>query len=225
MISKQIARKIGFCSMPALLAGVTLLAQSPSGGGGQQPSMPQQPPSSTMPSPNTGAGPGTNPSNPNFADQAFVSKAMEGGKAEVQLGQIAQEKSQSNDVKQYAQKMVNEHLQMEDKWFKPVAQQIGVSEPKGPSKKDKKEIAKMQTLSGQQFDTEYIQDMVKNHKADLKDYQNEAQSATDPNVKQVAQQGSRIIQQDLQLAEQLAQNHNVPIEEKGKEVSNTSSNR
>ena len=225
MISKQIARRIGFLSMPALLAGMTLLAQAPGGGGGQQPNMPQQPPSSTMPSPNTGANPGTAPSSQNFADQAFVSKAMQGGKAEVELGQLAQQKSQSNDVKQYAQKLVNEHSQMENKWFEPVAKQLGVSEPKGPSKKDKKEIAKLQTLSGQQFDTAYLQDMVKDHKADVKNYQDEAQSATDPNVKQIAQQGSKIMQQDLQLAEQIAQNHNVPIEEKGKEVSNTSSNR
>ena len=205
--------------MPALLTSAALLAQAPpSGGGGQQPSMPsQQPSTSTAPTP--GATPETATPGQNFGDQAFVSKALQGNAAEVQLGQLAEQKSQSNDVKQFAQKMVSEHSQMSEKWFKPVAKQLGVSEPKGPSKKDKKLIEKLQGLSGQEFDTEYIQAMVKDHKEDLKEFQNQAQMAQDPNVKQIAQQGSTVIQQHLQLIEQIAQAHNVPVEGKSKEIS------
>ena len=220
MSAKRIARKIGIVSAPVLLAGA-LLAQNPGGGGGggaQQPNAPsqQQPPSATMGNPGAGA-----PTATNYGDQAFVSKAMEGGIAEVELGKLAADKSQSQDVKQFAQKMVNDHSQMGDKWFKPVATQLGVSEPKGPSKKDKKLIEKLQGLSGQQFDTEYIQAMVKDHKEDLKEFQNESQAAQDPNVKQIAEQGSKVISQHLQMIEQIAQNHNVPIDGKSKEVSST----
>lgn len=220
MISKQHMRKIWLCSVPALLTSAALLAQAPPGGGGtpQQPSMPsQQPSTSTMP--NAGAMPGAGPNSDNFGDQAFVSKALQGGVAEVQLGQLAEQKSQSNDVKQFAQKMVSDHTQMGEKWFKPVAKQVGVSEPKGPSKKDKKLIEKLQGLSGQDFDTQYIQAMVKDHKDDLKEFKSEAQMAQDPNVKQIATQGSNIIQQHLQLIEQIAQAHNVPLEGKSKEIS------
>ncbi len=216
MTAKRIARKIGIVSAPALLAGA-LLAQNPGGGGGgQQPNTPSQqpPPSATMGSPGA-----TAPTAQNFGDQAFVTKALEGGLAEVELGKLAADKSQSEDVKQFAQRMVNDHSQMGDKWFKPVAKEIGVSEPKGPSKKDKKLIEKLQGLSGQQFDTEYIQAMVKDHKEDLKDFQGEAQAAQDPNVKQIAEQGSKVVSQHLQMIEQIAQNHNVPIDGKSKEVS------
>ena len=219
MSAKRITRKIGIVSAPVLLAGA-LLAQNPgSGGGGQQPSSPsqqQQPPSATMGNPGATASTATN-----YGDQAFVSKAMEGGIAEVELGKLAADKSQSQDVRQFAQKMVNDHSQMGDKWFKPVATQLGVSEPKGPSKKDKKLIERLQGLSGQQFDAEYIQAMVKDHKEDLKEFQNESQAAQDPNVKQIAEQGSKVISQHLQMIEQIAQNHNVPIEGKSKEVSST----
>jgi putative membrane protein len=217
MLSKPTMRKIWLCSVPALLTSVALLAQGPPSG---QPSTPsQQPPSSTAPGP--GAAPETAPTGQDFGQQAFIAKALEGSAAEVQLGQLAQEKSQSNDVKQFAQKMVSDHSQMSDKWFKPVAKQMGVSEPKGPSKKDKKLIEKLQGMSGQQFDTEYIQAMVKDHKADLKDFQNEAQMAQDPSVKQIAQQGATIISQHLQMIEQIAQSHNVPVEGKSKDVSSS----
>jgi len=216
MTAKRIARKIGIVSAPVLLAGA-LLAQNPGGGGGgQQPNTPsqQQPPSATMGTPGA-----TAPTAQNFGDQAFVTKALEGGMAEVELGKLAADKSQSPDVKQFAEKMVNDHSQMGDKWFKPVAKEIGVSEPKGPSKKDKKLIEKLQGLSGQEFDTQYIQAMVKDHKEDLKDFQSEAQAAQDPNVKQIAEQGTKVVSQHLQMIEQIAQNHNVPIDGKSKEVS------
>lgn len=220
MIGKRTMRNLGLCSLPALLTSVALLAQVP-GGGGQQPSVPSQQPQQQPPSATTGTPGATAPTSQSFGDQAFVAKALEGGEAQVQLGQLAQQKSQSNDVKQLAQKMVSDHSQMDDKWFKPVAKELGVSEPKGPSKKDKKLIAKLETLSGPQFDTEYIQTMAKDQKADLKDFKNEAQSAQDPNVKQVAQQGQQIISQHLQLIDKVAQNHNVPLEGKSKEVSST----
>jgi putative membrane protein len=217
MSAKRIARKIGIVSAPVLLASA-LVAQNPGGGGGAQqpntPSQQQQQQPSTMGNPGAAPAPGQN-----FGDQAFVTKALEGGMAEVELGKLAADKSQSPDVKQFAQKMVNDHSQMGDKWFKPVAQQIGVSEPKGPSKKDKKLIEKLQGLSGQQFDTEYIQAMVKDHKEDLKEFQSESEAAQDPNVKQIATQGTKVISQHLQMIEQIAQNHNVPIDGKSKEVS------
>jgi putative membrane protein len=154
-----------------------------------------------------------------FSERAFISKAMEGGMAEVQLGQLAQEKSQSNDVKQFGAKMVNDHGQMGEKWLKPVAQQMGLSEPKGPSKKDKKEIEKLQGLSGEDFDREYITMMGKDHHKDLKEFQSETQAAQDPTVKQIADKGSQVIQQHLQIIEQIAKAHNIDVG--GKEMSST----
>jgi putative membrane protein len=221
---KRIAYKLCLSVGTVSLAGVVALAQAP-GSPQQQPTMPSQ---QTQPSTNPGAGnpstgpgayPGTAPTGQDFSERAFVSKALEGGEAEVQFGQLAQQKSQSNDVKQFAQKMVADHSQMADKWFKPVAKQLGVSEPKGPSKKDKKEIAKLQGLSGDDFDREYITMMVKDHQQDLKDFKDEAQVAQDANVKQVAEQGSNIIAQHLQLIEQIAKSHNVPVD--AKEMSST----
>ena len=208
---KRIAYAVCFSAGTVLLGGVVALAQAP--GSPQQPTMPQQqsPSSSTAGNPGTGAYPSTAPTSQDFAEKAFVSKALEGGEAEVQLGQLAQEKSQSSDVKQFAQKMVNDHSQMADKWLKPVAKQLDVSEPKGPSKKDKKEIARLQGLSGADFDREYITMMVKDHQQDLKEFRNEADAAQDQNVKQIAQQGSNIIAQHLQLIEQIAKAHNVDV--------------
>lgn len=216
----SISAKLGLCSAAAFLASATLLAQAP----GSMPSQPQAPagqpsqPSQSSTAPGAqDAGSATTPQS--LGDQAFVSKAMEGNDTEIQLAQLAQQKSQSSDVKQYAQKMAADHTQMNDKWFTPVAKQLGVVQPKGPSKKEKKVIAKLQGLSGDEFDKEYIGTMLKDHQQDLKDFKQESESAQDPTLKQVATQGASVITQHLQLAEQVAKNHNVPVPNNGKEMS------
>jgi putative membrane protein len=198
----------------ALAAGTSLMAQAP--GGGPPSSMPQQPQTQPQNAPmpgNTGMYPGNQPTAENMGERAFVTKAMQGDAAEVQLGQLAQQKSQSNDVKQLAQKLVTDHTQM-DQNLKPLAKQLGMSEPNGPSKKDKKMMEKLQGLSGNDFDTQYLTMMLKDHQQDLKDFQQEAQSAQDPNLKQIAGQGATVISQHLQMVEQVAKAHNIAVSEK-----------
>src|SRR5260370_2245340 len=171
MISKRICSRILLCSASALLASMTAIAQSQPGGG-QQPMPSQQTPSPGMGSPGTDTSSGNQQA---LVDQSFVRKALEGGAAEVQLGQLVQQKSQSDDVKQFGQKMVEDHTQLGDQMMKPIAKQLGVKEPKGPSKKDKELIAKLEGLSGQQFDEEYIKAMLKDHRQDLKEFKDKAQ--------------------------------------------------
>jgi putative membrane protein len=213
MITKRMYSRLLLCSAFAILLNAMAVTQyQPGGAGQQQPNIPTQP---TNPSTGT-VGPDNSLANQQAStDQAFVRKVLEGGATEVQLGQLAQQKSQSEDVKQFGQKMVEDHTQLGEQ-MKPIAQQLGVKEPKGPSKKDKQLIAKLEGLSGPQFDEAYIQAMVKDHKEDLKEFKNEAQSALNQNVKQTAQQGAGVISQHLQMIEQIAQNHNVATDGKSK---------
>ncbi|MBS1806371.1 MAG: DUF4142 domain-containing protein [Acidobacteria bacterium] len=217
---KRIAYTVSMSAGTALLGATFALAQSPGGSPQQQPSMPQTPSANTgSQSPDNNASSSTPTSSQDFSERAFISEAMQGGMAEVQLGQLAQQKSESTDVKQFAAKMVNDHGQMGEKWLKPVAQQMGLNEPSSPSKKDKKEIEKLSSLSGQDFDKEYITMMVKDHQKDLKQFQSESQTAQSPAVKQIAEKGSQIIEQHLQIIQQIAKAHN--IESGGKEMSST----
>jgi len=69
----------------------------------------------------------------------------------------------------------------------------------------------LEGLSGEEFDREYITMMVKDHQQDLKEFKDEAQSAQNPNVKQIADKGSQVIEQHLQLIEQIAKSHKVDV--------------
>jgi putative membrane protein len=204
MISKRLSQRLIVFSGAFLLTGATAFAQMNPGGG--------------APASNPNGNPGVNSidnmqaqqaaASGAMQDKAFVRKALEGGMAEVQMGQIAAEKGSSDDVKQFGQKMVTDHTQLGDQ-MKQVAQQIGVTPPAGLSKKDKEEVAKLQTLSGTEFDNAYIMAMVKDHKKDAEDFKSEAQQTQNPTVKQAADQGSQVIDQHLDMIEKIAQSHNV----------------
>jgi putative membrane protein len=135
-------------------------------------------------------------------DRVFLKDALQGGMAQVRLGQLALQKSSNPEVKQFAQKMVDDHTRMGDQ-LKPIAQQIGVKIPDGPSKKDKATITKMEALNGDDFDKIYMKDMVKDHKSDLAAFQSEIDHGSNLAVKGAASQDAPIINQHLQMAEQI----------------------
>jgi putative membrane protein len=89
-----------------------------------------------------------------------------------------------------------------------------VQKPKEPSKKDRQMIARLEALSGPQFDEEYIKVVVKGSQQDAKDFKNEAESAQDPNLQQTAKSDAPILAQNLQTAQQVAQAHNVVLDAK-----------
>ncbi len=139
-------------------------------------------------------------------DKSFVRKALEGGMFEVQAGQLAAQKSSSQDVQQFGQKMVDDHTKMGDA-LKPVAAQLGVSAPTKLSKKDEATLTKLQGMSGAQFDDAYVKDMVSDHKKDLSDFKAEAGNTQNSDLRQAVQQGGQVISEHLQMAEQLAKTH------------------
>ena len=204
MYSNRICTSLATFASAVLLCSVTAVAQSAPGsmqqpGAAQQPGMSQSQPSAMNQSPDMNATPNgqTSP-----ADKMFVTKALEGGMAEVQLGQLAQQKSNNPDVKQFGQRMVDDHTKLGDQ-MKSVAQQIGVKVPDAPSKKDQAVMAKLQALNGDAFDKAYMKDMVKDHKMDLNEFKTEAANGSNPAVKDAANQGAQVISQHLQMAEQI----------------------
>jgi len=147
-------------------------------------------------------------------DKDFVSRTHQNGMAEIQLGQLAVQKSSSEDVKEFSRKMMDDHETIVDhmEW---AAQHMSMRMPSGISKKNKELIAKLQGLSGSEFDNAYIVAMVKDHKNDEGEFREEARQCRNPNLLRLVQQESPLIEQQLQTIEQIAQTHHL-MNEKGK---------
>jgi putative membrane protein len=197
-------------AVAAALCCSPMLAQAPGGGGapsGGQMQQPSQPSAGNSPSMQQQQQELGNPSGMNAGpavDKMFLKKALEGSMAEVQMGQLALQKSNDDQVKQFAQRMVDDHGKMVEQ-MKPAAEQMGVKVPDGPSKGQMKDMDKMKALSGDAFDQAYIKDMVKDHKKDDSDFKQEAQSTQNPQLKQMVTQSSQIIESHLKQIQEIAQ--------------------
>ena len=197
------------------LAGVTLISAGVAMAQSSMQSAPSSPGMAQSPTSNRSMDDPTQPNAINRLDAAaaqtqqqqmdkkFVEGALQGGMAEVELGKLALQKSSSENVKKFAQRMIDDHTKLGDD-MKPVAEQIGVKMPSGLSKKDLALQAKLETLSGPQFDKAYIQAMVKDHKKDYAEFQQEAQSAAIPAVKEAAMKGEPVIKSHLDEIEQIS---------------------
>jgi putative membrane protein len=195
-----------------LLTAAAVTAQEPGGmpQGGQQPMPGNQMPSAGA-SPNAPTAADGAPFGANMAAAGFVRKVFDNNQAQVQMSLLAQEKSTSDDVKQFGEQMVNIHNKL-DEQLEPLAKQLGVNKPKGPSKKDKKVIEKLQGLSGESFDTAYLQAMADAQQQSLKHFNDEAKDQGNPGAQQAAKADTPVLEQNFQVLEKIAQAHKVEIE-------------
>src|SRR3954447_4193677 len=188
---------------------------------GQAPSTPSTFPGQTAPTQPNGAGspmggnsaPGVNgPKGPNtpdatsmpakMDDKKFVKDAAIGGMTEVELRKLAAQKASRDDVKQFGQKMVDDHTKANDQ-LKQLASKQNIPIPEGLDSKSRSRIDKLSQLSGPEFDKAYLKDQLKDHQTDIKEFSAEAQGGTDAAVKAFASSVLPTLQEHLDIVKGL----------------------
>jgi putative membrane protein len=143
-------------------------------------------------------------------DKIFIRKVTEDGLAQVQLGKLASEKATSQDVKDYGQKMVDEHAKLNSS-MAVIADSIGMRLPKNLNKADQAQYQKLSALSGDAFDKEYLSCMVRDHHENMREFRVESQTTTDPDLKDAVEKAEKVIHEHLALARKLATENGVPL--------------
>jgi putative membrane protein len=136
------------------------------------------------------------------ADQAFVKEAAIGGMAEVDLGQLAASKAESPDVKQFGQRMVDDHGKANTE-LKSWASQKNVTLPTELDARHKAEHARLEKLSGAAFDRAYMQAMVADHNKDVAAFMRESKAAKDPDLKAWAAKTLPTLQEHQKMAKDI----------------------
>lgn len=157
------------------------------------------------------------------SDENFIKKAAEGGLAEVELGNLAVEKASSNEVKQFGQKMVDDHSKA-NRELQQLAASKGITLPDKPSMGQRAEKTRLQHASGAKFDKAYMDYMVKDHTNDVKDFRDEVQSARDPQVKEFAQKTLPTLESHLKKAETVDTNVKTGKAESSEKTSQSAAN-
>lgn len=177
------------------------------------------------------------------ADRKFVMEAAHGGMMEVELGRLATQKAMSDDVKQFGQRMVDDHGKANDELMQLASSKgitinhsmastdTGSADSKMTAtstmsgddakmmKKHHEMVNKMSALSGAEFDRKYMDDMVKDHEKDVAAFERESTSGSDPDIKAWAAKTLPTLREHLRMA----RDTNMKVKGAAKSSTNTKS--
>jgi putative membrane protein len=136
------------------------------------------------------------------ADASFLREAASANLMEVRLGQSAQSKASNTAVKQFGQRMVNDHTNLENQLSSLVTTN-GLSLNQTMNSKHQDAVNRLNKLSGQAFDSAYMTMMVQDHQEDIAKFQTQTQSAKSTQVRTLANNALPVLQQHLSLATQV----------------------
>ncbi len=135
-------------------------------------------------------------------DQVFLKKAIEGSHGELDAAQMALKKSQNDQVKQFAQKMVDDHTAMlNDLHQVEQGQTLKYQDTASPAAK--RMAAKLRLLKGAAFDKAYVDGMVKDHEGDVQDFTKEVETGKNDAIKGAAEKSLPTIKEHLQMVQGL----------------------
>lgn len=135
-------------------------------------------------------------------DSEFAVKAADAGLAEIQLGKMALERASDQRVKDYAQMMVDDHNKANDELM-TIAANKNITLPPVPSEDHADNMRELQDLSGADFDSAYMDRMVKDHGNVVSLFEDAAEGATDPDLKSFASKTLPVLQGHHERAKEL----------------------
>lgn len=128
-----------------------------------------------------------------------MSMAATSGMNEITLSNQALSKSSNEDVKKFAQMMIDDHTKAGDE-LKSLAMTKNVMLPTDADAKHKAALTKMSSMTGDSFDMAYMKMMVKDHEKAVAMFQKEATGGKDADAKSFAAKTLPTLQGHLEMA-------------------------
>jgi putative membrane protein len=136
---------------------------------------------------------------PNQNDRLFVYEAMIGGNAEVEFGQLTEQKGRSPAVNDFARQMVADHGKANQQ-LAQLAQAANIPQPRDLDEEHKAMRSRLQQLSGAEFDLAYIRGQIGDHQKTVQLFEWEIGFGQDPQLKGFASEILPIALRHLDMA-------------------------
>lgn len=138
-----------------------------------------------------------------MSDTQFAREAAAGGMAEVELGQLAQQKGSSEAVKNFGKKMVEDHSQANEK-LEGITSEQKIRLAAGLSRQHQATYDRLSSLSGDAFDKAYARDMVSDHVKDVAAFKKEAATGKNDAVRKFAMETLPTLEAHLKMAREMS---------------------
>jgi len=133
-------------------------------------------------------------------DLDFILEAARGGMSEVELGKLAAQQAQSDEVKRFGQKMADEHGRGVDE-LKSIAQNRNITFPSSLTSEAKGLESRLSKLHGPAFDRAYMKAMLSDHRKDIHAFKHESTTGRDAEVKAWATRALPMLEDHLKAAQ------------------------
>jgi len=138
-----------------------------------------------------------------MSPEAFARQAMAINEFEIQAGHLALEKAQNEQIKQFAQRMIDDHTRINDE-MKARLKQANIPEPTQLlDPKHEALLNKLKSEQGTTFERTYVAINRQGHKEAVRLLETYARRGTNPVLKQIAANVLPTIKEHLKLAEAL----------------------
>jgi putative membrane protein len=136
------------------------------------------------------------------ADSSFIRQAIRGNYTEVALGRLAGSRASNSEVKDFAERMVEDHNSLNKEWI-DLAQDNDMKVAVEFGESGQQAVDRLEKLSGTAFDQAYMAEMIREHEQDLAGFQQMANAARSSEVRQLASSGASTIRVHLASAQQV----------------------
>jgi predicted outer membrane protein len=147
-------------------------------------------------------------------DLPFLREAAGANLLEVTLGRIASTRASNSGVKDFGQRMVNDHSSLQQQ-LTSVTTSNGVPVSAALTSQQQQDVSRLQQLSGTAFDTAYMRLMIQDHQQDIATFQEQANSADSPRVRELASKALPTLRLHLSEAQKVGNKLNVQVATSG----------
>lgn len=157
--------------------------------GAKQQASPAPPPTAT-PRPTT--------ANVSAQDKAWLAATHQGNVAEIEAGQLAQDKSGSAQIQSEGARLVADHMRL-DQSLVALAEKVGADLPSGPTAEQAAQQQQLGALTGSEFDNQLIADLITGHQQAIAATRTQVAHGTNPEVVALAQQALPVMEKHLNM--------------------------
>lgn len=134
----------------------------------------------------------------------FIAQAAQDSLEEIELCEMALQKTSNDDIKGFAQRLIDDHSEL-GREIEQCGAGKNIPLPKDVKSEQNAKMQELSALSGQDFDRKFIEHNVKDHEEDIKVFQHYASEESDPDIKALAERGVRMLTEHLKMAKQTQQ--------------------
>ena len=135
-------------------------------------------------------------------DHEFVAQAARANLGEVRIAQLAAERSESQAVKDFSERLVKDHTKAHEE-LQQIFTKRGVMLPDGLTDEQAAAVQHLRPLKGEEFDQALQKHAVEDHQKAIETFREAAEKGEDPEVKAYAKKVLPVLQQHFETAKGL----------------------